>query len=63
LRLGKDKGFDEILGDPFFKGYDQDEILLYMGGKDIYTTSFKDILSEFDVYLEDACKLIIVLCN
>ncbi len=35
----------------------KDEVIEYMKGADVYESSFKDILSIGDLYLEDACKL------
>jgi hypothetical protein len=55
-RFGSKNGFDEILSDPFFSIYKESEVNQFMYGKDISLTSFKDNLSYFDAYLEDACR-------
>jgi len=56
-RIGKEKGFREILEDPFFKKYDIKEVEEFLKkSKRLDDTSFGDLQNEYEIHLETICK-------
>ncbi len=57
-RLGKEKGFREILEDQFFKKYDIKEVEEFLKKKKrLDDTSFGNLQNEYEVHLETICKI------